>query len=155
MPKKPPPDPKIQALRQHGALNPHPERVGDPLFEKDPFFDRRDGVQVKYEMLRCARRDGQSIRQAAASFGFSRPAFYAAQAAYSREGLPGLIPKKRGPRGGHKLTEEVMDWIEKAVLKDPSLEVEALATRVKERFGLKIHPRSVRRAMARRKKKRP
>ena len=52
MPKKPPPDPKSLALRQQGCLNPHPERVSDELFQTREFFDARDLVQVKYEMLR-------------------------------------------------------------------------------------------------------
>ena len=45
------PDPKSQALRRQ-ALHPHPEHVTDDLFVTREFFDPRDVVQVKYEMLR-------------------------------------------------------------------------------------------------------
>jgi hypothetical protein len=32
----------------------------------------------------------------------------------------GLVPKKCGPRGGHKLTDEVVDALEQALAEDPS-----------------------------------
>ena len=63
MPKRPPQDPKLQSLRQQGALNPRPQQVTDELFTGSDFFDARDLVQVKYEMLRRVsqnRRPGQS-----------------------------------------------------------------------------------------------
>jgi len=53
-----PPDPKREALRQQQTLNPRPARVSDPLFREQPFFDARDWLQVKYEMLRRVRVDG-------------------------------------------------------------------------------------------------
>ena len=61
-------DPKIRALQQQGTLNPRPKAVRDPLFLQDDFFDPRDLVQVKYEMLRRVRTEGQSVTDAAASF---------------------------------------------------------------------------------------
>ena len=48
-------DSKGESLRQQGVLNPHPEKVADPLFHDSEFFDPRDLVQVKYEMLRRVR----------------------------------------------------------------------------------------------------
>ena len=45
-------DPKTRALRQEASLHPHPEQVTDELFSTQEFFDARDLVQVKYEMLR-------------------------------------------------------------------------------------------------------
>ena len=73
MAKPKPPDPKPDALRLQGSLNPHPERVQDPLFAAADFFDARDLVQVKYEMVRRVRVDGQPVSRSAAAFGFSRP----------------------------------------------------------------------------------
>ena len=63
-----------------------------------PFFDPEDLVQVKYEMLRRVREEGAAVTQASAAFGFSRPSFYAAQAAFQEAGLPGLVPQRPGPR---------------------------------------------------------
>ena len=53
-------DAKRNQLARRGALHPHPERVTDPLFQHGPFFDARDAVQVKYEMLRAVRVERRS-----------------------------------------------------------------------------------------------
>jgi transposase len=148
-----PSEPKIRALSERGCLNSQPQRVNDPLFGQDPFFDARDLVQVKYEMLRRVRDDGLSVKAAAAAFGFSRPTYYQAQEAFEQEGLPGLVPRKRGPRGGHKLTDEVMAFLLEQTGQSGALPAMELARRVSERFGVAVHPRSVERALARHKKK--
>jgi transposase len=149
------PDPKLTALRQQGSLNPHPDKVADSLFAASDFFDRRDIVQVKYEMVRRVRADGQPVSRSATAFGFSRPSFYQAQAALEREGLSGLLPKQRGPRRAHKLSTEVMDFLQRQLSQEPSLSSAALARRVRARFRVEVHPRSVERALARQEKKRP
>jgi len=154
MAKTKPPDPKLAALRHHGSLNLHPGRVQDPLFATADFFDARDLVQVKYEMVRRVRVDGQPVSRSAAAFGFSRPALYQAQAAVARGGLAALVPKKPGPRRAHKLSPEVVDFLARARTADPSLRPPELARRVRARFGRTVHPRSVERALARREKKR-
>ena len=153
MTKHKPPDPKVAALRQHGCLNPRPQRVADEPFASSPFFDPRDLVQVKYEMVRRVRIDGESVRRSTKLFGFSRPSFYHAQAALERGGLAALVPQKPGPRTSHKLSTEVMDFLQQELSATPSLDSSELARRVQERFGRKVHPRSVERALARRKKK--
>lgn len=150
----PPDDPKIASLRRHGTLVPRPERITDPLFEGHEFFDPRDLIQVKYEMLRRVRLEGQPIRRAAAAFGVSRPSYYQAQAAFEQEGLVGLVPRKRGPRGAHKLTEEVLAAVEQMRQAEPELGSQELVERLEQRLGLEVHPRSLERALARRKKKR-
>jgi len=154
MAKPKPPDPKIQALRQRATLNPSPERVSDPLFTASEFFDARDLVQVKYEMVRRVRVDGQPLSHSAAAFGFSRPTLYQAQAAIERGGLAALVPRKPGPRRSHKLDTEVMEFLEALLAEDAALRAVELARRVRERFGRTVHPRSVERALARREKKR-
>lgn len=148
-----PPDPKLVALRAAGAVHPHPDTVHDPLFRGHPFFDPRDLVQVKYEMLRRVQAEGAPVTQAAASFGFSRVAYYQAHTAYAQAGLPGLVPRRRGPKAGHKLSEAVLADLEGARAQDPSLGTVDLVQRVRQRFGLMVHRRSVERALARRLKK--
>lgn len=147
-------DGKAQALRGHGALNPHPVNVADELFAECDFFDARDLVQVKYEMLRRVRVDAWPVSQSARTFGFSRVSFYEVQKAVVRSGLAGLLPQRPGPRGAHKLSDEVMVFIDKARAKEVSLSSKELAGRVKERFGVSVHPRSIERALLRRQKKR-
>ena len=149
------PDPKTQALRQEVSLHPHPERVRDPLFTARDFFDPRDLVQVRYEMLRRVRLDGQPLAQVSRAFGCSRPAFYKAQADFAAAGLPGLIPRRRGPRQAHKLTPEVLAFIAQGLEEDPTLRARALCTLIEKRFALVVHPRTIERALSRREKKRP
>ena len=60
-------DPKSEALAQDGVLNPNPEAVRDALFTGNPFFDAKDLVQVRYEMVRRHQVDGVAISEAAAS----------------------------------------------------------------------------------------
>lgn len=148
------PDPKAEALRQRGALNPRPERVTDELFRQSEFFDPRDLPQVKYEMLRRVQQEDSAVARAAEAFGFSRPSFYKAQAAFAASGLSGLLPKKRGPRGAHKLDADVMRFIEEVRAKEPSVTASSLVPLVKKRFGIDVHSRSVERALARQEKKR-
>ncbi len=150
----PDPDPKVAALRTTRTLNPRPEAVRDPAFTHgDPFFDARDLLQVKYEMLRRVLVDGQPVTAAAAAFGFSRPSFYAAQAAWQAAGLPGLLPARPGPRAAHKLTPAVVTFLVDQQTRQPHLRPADLVDLLKAQFGLQVHPRSVERALARHRKK--
>jgi transposase len=151
---QPPHDPKLEALRADGALNRRADQVTDPLFGAHEFFDARDVVQVKYEMLRRVEIDAQPIAPTAAAFRFSRPSFYQAQQAFQRRGLAGLLPKKRGPHGGHKLTAEIIAFIQDTRAQEASLRPADLAERVAHRFGTTVHPRSIERALERQEKKR-
>jgi len=153
MAKKPKPDRKQLALRQEGTLNPHPEQVTDKLFLTNQFFDARDLVQVKYEMLRRVQSDGQPISRAAAAFGFSRPSFYQAQATFQQGGLPALMPHKRGPKQAHKLTTEVLTFVRQLRQENPSWRPADLAARIREKYGIAVHPRSIERALMHSKKK--
>lgn len=135
-------------------LNPHPERIRADGFAPDTFFDPQDLVQVKYEMLRSIKVTGLSKSEAAARFGLSRPTLYQAKAAFEHEGLAGLLPRQRGPKGPHKLDATVMAFIEERVDDTGPIQAPRLAALIETEFGLQIHPRSIERAL-RRKKKRP
>jgi len=155
MPPLPPPDPKTkrQTLRRQGTLNPHPETVTSSWFHSSDFFDPDDLVQVKYEMLRQVHVDKRSVSESADAFGLSRPSFYQAQAALQKDGLFGLIPHKRGPQGGHKLTTEVMEFVAEQRTADPSLTAQQLAESVRKRFQVQVHARSIQRQLLRQKKR--
>jgi transposase len=144
---------KRQFLRQHGTLNPRPQDVTHELFRHSDFFDPHDLVQVKYEMLRHSRVDQKPIQQAAKSFGLSRPSFYQVQTAFQESGLAGLLPHRRGPREGHKLTDEVMKFVVQLKDGDPSLSFKQLARAVQQEFDLTVHPRSIERQLLRQKKR--
>jgi transposase len=143
-------DPKEAALREARCLNPRPEAVADEAFTAGPeFFDARDLVQVKYEMVRRVRAQGQPVSRAAAAFGFSRPSYYQAAAAVDAAGLAGLVPARPGPRRAHKLTAEVVAFARQLLGADPSLRSAQLAGAIEQRFGIRVHPRSVERALGR------
>jgi transposase len=143
------PDAKEAALAETRTLNPRPEAVRDEQFASSEFFDARDLVQVKYEMVRRARVDGAPVTAAAAAFGFSRPSYYEAAAAVDRDGLGGLVPAKPGPRRAHKLTDEVIAYARQLREQDPGLGSAQLAAAIAEEFAIRVHPRSVERALAR------
>jgi transposase len=67
--------------------------------------------------------------------------------------MPGLLPAKKGPRRAHKLSETVMSFVHEQLEAEPSLGMATLVEQVRERFGLTVHPRSVKRALARHAKK--
>lgn len=150
---KPHQDAKTAALRASGTLHPHPEAVGDEAFSGHEFFDRRDRVQVKYEMLRSHRVAGRPVTEVADSFGVSRQAFYTAERGFQAQGIAGILPRPRGPKRAHKCTDEVLDFVEQWSCEARDSQ-ETAAQAVARRFGVWIHPRSLDRALVRRKKKR-
>ena len=143
-------DPKVTAMREARTLNPRPEAVVDEAFVAEEFLDARDLVQVKYEMVRRVRLEGEAVSAAASAFGFSRPSWYAAAEALDTAGLPGLLPARPGPRRAHKLTDEIVAFVDLLMQEDPSLRSAQLAEAVEDRYGVSVHPRSVERALARR-----
>jgi transposase len=143
-------DGKARELACSRTLNSRPEAVTDETFASSGFFDARDLVQVKYEMVRRVEADGSSVSAAADAFGLSRQSYYTAAQALADEGLAGLVPAKPGPRGAHKLTGEVLDHLVGLRAADPGVRPAELAAAIASRFGVRVHPRSVERALARR-----
>ena len=142
-------DPKVAALREDRALNSRPGAVRDEQFASSEFFDPRDLVQVKYEMVRRVEVDGQPVSRAAAAFGFSRPSYYEAARALAGRGIGGLVGARPGPRSAHKLTDEVLAHVRALLAADSSLRTSDLVEAIANRFGVRVHPRSVERALAR------
>lgn len=138
---------KASVLAGDGTLNPAPEKVGDPKFQEDGFFDPRDIVQVKYEMLRRVTVDKVSVTEASDEYGVSRPTFYQARADFEGAGLAGLVPRKRGPRGPHKLQGEVLAFLKAQVDPGEPIRARELTDRLRTKFGLDVHPRTIERAL--------
>ena len=107
---------KAKLLLEEGTLNPSPEKVRDPKFQQNEFFDPRDLVQVRYEMLRRVSIENASVTEATEEYGVSRPTYYQARSNFDKGGVAGLAPKKRGPRGPHKLQGEVLTFVEQRLL---------------------------------------
>jgi transposase len=144
------PDPsadKRQALEASGTFNPRFAAVRHALFQKDGFFDPQDLLQLKYETLRAVEKDGYSIARAADEFGLSRPTLYQAQEQLAAGGLEGLLPRKRGPRGAHKLTTEVRNDLQAQAAGEPRPTARDLSLRIRERFKVHLHPRTIEKAL--------
>lgn len=154
------PTQRQQALSAQGAAHHNPQTVIDPLFRDSAFFDPNDLVQVKYEMLRSVQLGTHRVVQAAEAFGLSRPVFYVTRDLFNREGLPGLLPRKRGPKQPHKLNDEALAVLVKAVQEaQRMLSGEELALVLAQRCRIQAHPRSILRRLVpylkRQEKKRP
>jgi len=133
-----------QVLSEQGAAHPHPQAVTDPLFHDSAFFDPNDLVQVKYEMLRSVQVEGRPVVDAAETFGLSRPVFYVTQELFKDGGLPGLLPRKRGPKRPHKLNDETLAVLAQAIrAAGRMLKGEELAVLLSQRCGVEAHPRTI------------
>jgi len=142
---KQPTDPKEQFLQAVGGIYPHPQEVRDPQFQQQGFFDPRDGLQVRYEMLRRHRAEGHSVAATARAFGISRQHFYQLAQAFEQRGLYGLLPQKRGPHAPYKCTAAIMEYVEARRREAPPLCWDELARQVEQVFGLRLHPRTLER----------
>lgn len=139
---------KCRRLERDGTLHPQPQKVTAGLISKSVFFDPKDLMQMKYEMLRAVNMNEESITDAAHNFGLSRVAFYHAKEQYQEGGLVGLLPGKRGPKSPHKLSQEVLTFIyEQMETVSGNDDWEEISRKVEVKFNIKIHPRSIRRAV--------
>lgn len=139
--------PKTRTLLEEGTLNPAPEKVHDPKFRDSEFFDPLDLVQVKYEMLRRVSVENAPVTNATEEYGVSRPTYYQTKASFDESGIAGLVPKKRGPRGPHKLQGEVLAFIREQLVAGEPIRARELAKLVRKKFDLDVHPRTIERAV--------
>jgi transposase len=147
-------DVKAQFLAAQQALHSRPNRIRDTSFQEGGFFDPRDLVQVRYEMLRRHLVDGKPVTEVTRDFGMSRQMFYVLLGMFQKEGLQGLLPRKRGPKAAHKCTDEVLVFVSSRRHQDPGRSLEELAAEVEDKFGVRLHPRTLQRQLLRQEKKR-
>ena len=67
----------------------------------------------------------------------------------------GLLPRKRGPRQRHKLTAEVLAFVEGLLAGEYAIGIPALVDEVEKHFGIRVHRRSLERALRQPVKKTP
>ena len=120
---------KTSALAEDGTLNPAPRKVNDPKFREESFFDPRDIVQVKYEMLRRVSVDKMSVTQVSDEYGVTRPTFYQAKADFEGTGIAGLA------------------FLKALVSPGEPIRARELTNLVRGEFGLDVHPRTIERAL--------
>lgn len=140
--------PKVKVLLEEGTLNPTPDKVHDPKFQDNEFFDPRDVVQVKYEMLRRVSIEKASVTDATEEYGVSRPTSYQNKANFDKGGVAALVPRKRGPRGPHKLQGEALAFVDQQIVAGEPVRARELAKLIRQKFDVNIHPRTIERAVA-------
>jgi len=138
---------KIDALKEEGAFNPTPEKLRDPKFHDSEFFDPHDVVQVRYEMLRRVSVDKAPVTQVADEYGVSRPTYYQAKASFDTAGIAGLAPAKPGPRGPHKIDDDVLVFLRARLLPGEPVRARELAKFVRRELDIDLHPRTIERAL--------
>ena len=113
----------------------------------------------KQSLLRSSRFSASQIRDAAlckdrrsVQERNSKTFWCLSPSAFARAGLAGLLLQQRGPKEAHKLDTKVMAFIETWITKDQKVRARELAELVRTHFNLLVHPRSIERALARKKK---
>lgn len=134
---------KEETLKGNGCFNNNFGHVTAGIFNLNPFFDKRDIVQVKYEMLRAASNKEGSITEIAGAFGFSRKSFYQINKAFDIDGLHALIPKKTGPKKARKLNAEAQGFIESYLSEHKGSGAKEISSALESCMDVKIHPRTV------------
>jgi transposase len=145
---------KRRALQQEGTLHPARTRVRARLFWEHPiFFDARDELQVKYEMLRAHFVDEQAVTDVCAAFGYSRQTFYILRRRFARRGIAGLRDGRPGRVGPVKCTPDVVEFLQAQRAADPALSVPELQERLARERDVRLHRRTVERVVGRRPRK--
>ncbi|MER8887799.1 helix-turn-helix domain-containing protein [Mesorhizobium sp. M0816] len=138
---------KTDVLIEEGTFNPSPDKVRDPKFRASEFFDPHDTVQVRYEMLRRVSIDKVSVTDASDEYGVSRPTYYQAKANFDTAGIAGLVPAKPGPRGPHKIDDEVLAFLQARLVPGEPVRARELAQLVRRVLDIELHPRTIERAL--------
>ncbi len=138
---------KTDVLIEEGTFNSNPDKVRDPKFRGSEFFDPRDAVQVKYEMLRRVSIDKLSVTNASDEYGVSRPTYYQAKANFDTTGIAGLVPAKPGPRGPRKVDDEVLAFLQTRLVPGEPVRARELAKLLRRELNIELHPRTIERAL--------
>jgi transposase len=97
-------------LRKNGSFNHRADTVTAEIFKQSYFFDAHDLIQVKYEMLRAVEKERRDVTSVSEAFGFSRVSFYQIKKEFDENGIAGLMPRKRGPKGSRKLSHSDVEF---------------------------------------------
>jgi hypothetical protein len=136
---------RLRALTEAGLLHANAAAVHAPLFiTGGDFFLAADKVQVKYEMLRQHLVDARPVTDAAAAHGYSRASFYLVLASFWQAGMSGLLDGPRGRRGPVKLRPEIVEFV-----RDATSGSGELVEQVADRFGVRLHRRTIERVRVR------
>ncbi|MCL2672718.1 MAG: hypothetical protein FWF10_11920 [Clostridiales bacterium] len=134
-----------EELRRNGSFNHRAAAVRAGIFTENPFFDARDLVQVKYEMLRAVEQEDKDVSSTSGDFGFSRVSFYQIKKEFDENGVAGLMPRKRGPKGSRKITDGDVEYARALVGIYTKPQIVAM---LKSQRGVEISKRTLERKLA-------
>ncbi len=141
-------DSKEDILKATGTYNRAHDSVTADEFQHGIFFDPKDLTQVKYEMLRSVAKEGTSISDAAEKYGLSRQTYYISKNAVENQGMGGLIPQKRGPKGSYKLTDQAAKFIDDYIKEHPQANPAEINQALAQATGILVHNRTISRYLA-------
>ena len=136
---------KDENLKKNGCFNSNHENVTANVFNMPLFFDKKDIVQVRYEMIRAVSKDEGSVTEIADAFGFSRKSFYQMRKAFEADGLCALLPKKTGPKGAFKLNPDVLAFIDSFSAEHKNAKSKEISSALESEKGVKVHPKTIHR----------
>ena len=136
-------------MRKNGSFNHRADTVTHELFVNSRFFDAHDLMQVKYEMLRAVEQEKHEVSATSTAFGFSRVSFYQIKKEFDENGIAGLMPKKRGPKGSRKLGAGDIEFAESLAGSHTKAQV---LQRLREERGIEVSKRTLERQLSAKKK---
>jgi len=142
---------KKEILKKNGTYNKNHSKVIRDKFLTGGFYDPVDAMQVKYEMIRDADGADANISRLSKEYGYTRAAFYNIKAAFSKEGMPALIPSKTGPKGATKLTTEVSAHIADYIADHPGASARDIQAYLCKEKGVDIGKRTIERHISKKK----
>jgi len=140
---------KQDILLKNGTYNKNHIKVTEQRFINDDFYDSRDLVQVKYEMLRTVRESERTVDEVAGKFGFSRSGFYKIKSTFEKEGVSAFVPNKTGPQNARKLTKEHQQFIDSYLRDNPDTSSGNMVIILKAERGIEVSKRTVERYRSR------
>ena len=131
-------------LQRARCLHPAPEKVHDERFQEEGgFFDPKDIVQVKYELLRLCQLEGSDVASACVRFGFSRTTYYKVYEAFVYGGIPALMGRPKGRPKPIKLNEIVLGYLIAEKAKNPKLAASQMVAYVLSRYKVQLSERMI------------
>ena len=139
--------PRRKSSLEEGALNPAPGKVRDPKFQEGGFFDPRDAVQVKYEMLRRVSVEKAPVTEVSDEYGVSRPTYYRPRQISRRRALRDWRPRSEAPMVRTKSRARCWRFSRRGFLPASRSGRANWRRRSRRELGLDVHPRTIERAV--------
>jgi hypothetical protein len=131
-------------LQRARCIHPAPGKVYDKRFQEEgSFFDPKDIVQVKYELIRSCVVEGNDVASTCVRFGFSRTTYYKVYEAFLQGGIPSLMGRPRGRPQPIKVNELVLGYLIAEKAKKPKLSASEMVTHVMNRYNVQISVRMI------------